>query len=179
MSSLSVQPNSIRLPKGGIWQRGVALAIDFVVVWLLSAVLAGNQLAVQGLVFLVAWFSLRVLLVARNQGQSLGHWALDMKVVDRKLGKVPGLAELSKREGITGLGSLLIVIALANLGRNAGMLLLGLPLAADCAIALADRVLRQAFHDRVAQTMVIYTYRGYSLDRKIIKLVAQARHRVR
>lgn len=178
MSSLYVQPPaSTRLPKGGIWQRGVALAIDFVVVWLPS-ILAGNQWVVQGLVFLVGWFGLRVLLVAWNQGQSLGHWALDMKVVDPKFGKVPGLAELSKREGITGLGALLTMFALGSLGRNVGMLLLVLPLAGDCAIALTDRALRQAFHDRVAQTLVIYTHRGYSLDRKVKRWVAQIRRRV-
>lgn len=126
MSSLYVQPPvSTRLPKGGIWERGVALAIDFVVVWLPS-ILAG-QWVVQGLVFLVGWFGLRVLLVAWNQGQSLGHWALDMKVVDPKFGKVPGLAKLSKREGITGLGALLTMFALGSLG-GVGMLLI-LPLA--------------------------------------------------
>lgn len=175
MSSLYIQPPaSTRLPKGGIWQRGVALAIDFVVVWL-PTILAGNQW-VQGFVFLVGWFGLRVLLVAWNQGQSLGHWALDMKVVDPKFGKVPGLAELSKREGITGLGALLTMFALGSLGR-VGMLLV-LPLAGDCAIALTDRALRQAFHDRVAQTLVIYTHRGYSLDRKVKRWVAQIRRRV-
>lgn len=178
MSSLYVQPPaSTRLPKGGIWQRGVALGIDFVVVWLPTSILSGNQW-VQGLVFLVGWLGLRVLLVAWNQGQSLGHWALDMKVVEPKFGKVPGLAELSKREGITGLGALLTMFALGNLGRNLGMLLLVLPLVGDCAIALSDRALRQAFHDRVAQTLVIYTHRGYSLDRKIKRWVAQIRRDV-
>jgi len=180
MSSLYVQPSAAtRLPKGGIWQRGLALGIDFILAWLPSGILGADRPAVAGLVFVVTWFCLRVLLVAKNQGQSLGHWALDLKVVDNKFGKLPGMTALAKREGVVGLGALLTMFALGNLWRNGEMALLILPLAVDCAVALIDRVHRQAFHDRLAQTLVIYTYRGYSLDRKLQKLFAQARRRVK
>lgn len=180
MSSLYVQPSAAtRLPKGGIWQRGLALGIDFVLVWLLSGILGADRPVVAGLVFVVTWFGLRVLLVAKNQGQSLGQWAFDLKVVDNKFGKVPDLPALAKREGVIGLGALLTMFALGSLRQNVGMALLILPLAVDCAIALTDRVQRQAFHDRWAQTLVIYTYRGYSLDRKLQKLFAQARRHVK
>ncbi|HEY9847700.1 MAG TPA: RDD family protein [Candidatus Caenarcaniphilales bacterium] len=174
-----LEPIYNRLPKAGVWQRGYALSIDFAVVWLVSAILSANQIVVQSFVFGLAWFGLRVVLVVNNQGQSLGRWALDMKVVEAKLGKKPGFLELSKREGIVGLGALLTIIGLSNLSRNATAVLLIIPLAVDCAVALTEPIRRQAFHDRLANTLVIYTHRGYSLDRKVRKLFAQVRRRVR
>lgn len=180
MSSLFVQPSAAtRLPKAGIWPRGAALLIDFFGAWLLGAILGGNQPAAQGFIFLVAWFCLRVVVVDRNQGQSLGHWALDLKIVDGKSGKVPLFSELLKREAVVGLGALLTMFALGNLWVNVGMVVLLLPLAIDCSLAFSDPVFRQAFHDRLARTIVIYTHRGYSLDRKVPQWFAQVRHRMR
>lgn len=182
MSLYVAEPAFSRFPKAPIWRRGVASGIDFVVVWLLSSILAANQSgsqAVQVFVFIVAWLGLRVILVAKNQGQSLGHWALDMKVVDTKLTKVPGLAELAKREGVIGLAALLIMIALGNLFYRPGLLVLLIPLISDCAFAFTDPTRRQTFHDRLARTMVISTHRGYSLDLKVKKLLTQARRRVK
>lgn len=171
-----------RFPKAPIWRRGIASTIDFVVVWLLSSVLAANQAgsqAVQIFVFIIAWLGLRVFLVARNQGQSLGHWALDMKVIDAKLNKVPGLSELTKREGIMGLAALLMMIALSNLLSRSALLLVSIiPLIADCAFAFTDPTRRQTFHDRLAQTIVISARRGYSLDLKVKRLFSQVRRRV-
>ena len=37
----------------------------------------------------------------------------------------------------------------------------------------------QAFHDRIARTVVAQTRRGYSLDLKVKKLIAQSRQRVK
>lgn len=182
MSLYVVEPAFSRFPKAPIWRRGVASAIDFAVVWLLSSILAANRpgsQAVQVFVFIIAWLGLRVLLVAKNQGQSLGHWALDMKIVDAKLSKVPGLAELAKREGVIGLAAILIMIALGNLFSYPGLLAFLIPLIADCAFAFTDPTRRQTLHDRLARTMVISTHRGYSLDLKIKKLFAQARRRVK
>jgi hypothetical protein len=48
-------------------------------------------------------------------------------------------------------------------------------LAADCGNALADEEAQQAFHDRVAQTIVIQTRRGFSLDIRLKKLFAKLR----
>lgn len=179
---LYVTEPASRFPKAPIWRRGLASTIDFVFVWLLSSILAANQSgsqAVQVFVFIIAWLGLRVLLVAKNQGQSLGHWALDMKVVDVKLNKVPGIAELAKREGLVGLAAILITVALGNLFSYPGLLILLTPLIVDCAFAFTDSARRQALHDRLARTMVISTRRGYSLDLKIKKLLSQARRRVR
>lgn len=169
-----------RFPRVQIWRRGVAFGIDFFVVWLLSSLLGGGlpgfQFA-QVVVFVLAWFGLRVLVVYRNQGQSLGRWALDMKVFDAQLGKLPGLQALCKREAITGFCTLLAAIALSNL-TNAGFILLVVPLAIDCAIALSESN-RQAFHDRIARTIIIPSRRGFSLDLKMERLLAQVRSSVR
>jgi len=48
-------------------------------------------------------------------------------------------------------------------------------LVADCCSALADEEAQQAFHDRIARTIVIQTRRGFSLDLRLKKLVAQVR----
>lgn len=182
MSLSAAEPAFSRFPKAPIWRRGVASAIDFIAVWLLSSILAANQSgsqAVQIFVFVIAWLGLRVLLVAKNQGQSLGHWALDMKVIDAKLSKVPGLAELTKREGVMGFAALLMMLALGNLLSRSALLLVSIiPLIADCAFAFTDPTRRQTLHDRLARTVVISTHRGYSLDLKVKRLLLQARRRV-
>lgn len=167
-----------RFPRVQIWRRGVAFLIDFVGVWLLSSLLGGNLPAFV-VVFVLAWLGLRVLLVYRNQGQSLGRWTLDMKVFDPQLGKVPGFQALLKREAVTGLGALLVAWPLNTTGPvNFAAILLMIPLAIDCGIALSDPILRQAFHDRIARTMMVSTRRGYSLDIKVKRLLARVRRNV-
>lgn len=169
-----------RFPRVPIWRRGIALGIDFFVVWLFSSLLGGslpNFQVAQVVIFLLAWLSLRVFLTYGNQGQSLGRWALDMKVLDAEYARLPGLQALFKREGITGLGASSIAIALNNITLGATLLLL--PLAIDCGLALCDPELRQAFHDRIARTMVISTRRGFSLDIKVRRFLAQAQQSMR
>lgn len=175
-------PAYTRFPRVQIWRRGVAFLIDFGGIWLLSSLLGGNSpgfQAAQLVVFVVAWYGARVLLVYRNQGQSLGRWALDMKVLDAESGKVPSLQALYKREAVTGLGALLVAIALSNIPKNAGVVLLIVPLAIDCGIALADTRARQTFHDRITGTVMVTTRRGYSLDIKVKRLVAEVRRYMR
>ena len=170
-----------RFPRVQIWRRGVAFSIDFVGIWLLSSLLGGNRPGfevAQVVVFILAWCGARVLFVYRNQGQSLGRWALDMKVLDAQLGKVPSLQALCKREGVTGFGALLVAIACRNTPTNLGALLLMVPLAIDCGIALSDTAAKQTFHDRIARTMIVSTRRGYSLDIKVKRLLAQVRRRM-
>jgi hypothetical protein len=58
-------------------------------------------------------------------------------------------------------------------------MLLLLPLAIDCSVANFDPQLQQAFHDRIAGTMVVATRRGYSLDLKVKRWVAQLRRFVK
>ncbi len=167
-------------PKVEIGRRGLALGTDFLVVWLVSSSLGG----VSGfafafiLVFVLSWLGLRVLVVANNQGQSLGRWAFDMKVLDGR-GRVPDLQSLVKRELITGFGVLLVAIALNNLIANPTAILLFTPLVIDCGTALSDAQLRQALHDRYADTRIVSSQRGYSLDLKVKRIVASVSRNVR
>ncbi|MEQ8970474.1 MAG: RDD family protein [Coleofasciculus sp. C1-SOL-03] len=172
------EPIHKRFPQVPIERRFYAFLIDFVAVWLISSMAGGNPF-LQMLVFIALWFGLRVVLVSNNQGQSLGRWALDMKVLDANYGKLPGLLTLTKREGILGVCALLAMVGL-NIGFANGisMLLLIAPLGVDCGIALSEPETQQAFHDRIAQTLVIQTRRGFSLDLRMKRWVAQIRRRM-
>ncbi|HBB32422.1 MAG TPA: hypothetical protein DC064_11650 [Cyanobacteria bacterium UBA9273] len=175
---MSMEPVYKRFPKVPIERRACAFALDFIAVWLVSSFAAGN-LFLQGLVFVLLWLALRVVLVSNNQGQSLGRWALDMKVLDALDRKIPRLSTLAKREGILGLCALLAMIGLSiGLANGISLVVLTAPLAADCSVALSDPDAQQAFHDRIAQTIVIQTRRGFSLDLRLKKLFAQLRHRM-
>jgi len=168
------EPGYTRFPKVPIQRRAAAFLIDFVAVWLVTSLLGGNT-ASQVLVFTVAWSLLRVVLVAQNQGQSLGRYALDMKVVNANYGKTPGFVDLAKREGLTGFASLLALLGIKiGLRNGVSLLLLAAPLVADFGVAAIDSSLQQALHDRLAQTLVVATRRGFSLDLRIKKWVAQA-----
>jgi len=112
--------------------------------------------------------------VYRNQGHSLGRWALDMKVLDPELGKVPSLQ--AKREAVMGFCALLVAIALSNMATNAGAVMLMVPLALDCGFALSDNR-RQAFHDHCSHYDNFYTS-GLLSDIKVKRALAQLRRRV-
>jgi uncharacterized RDD family membrane protein YckC len=172
---MSIERVYSRFPKVPIKRRVAAFAIDFVVIWLCSC-LVGNNLLLQILVYTFLWFGLRVVLVSNNQGQSLGRWALDMKVLDARFSKIPGLLTLGKRESILGLSTFLALIGLSwTFANPISFLLLITPLAVDCGLAFADQETQQAFHDRIGQTIVIQTRRGYSLDIRLKKIIAQIR----
>ena len=161
-----------RFPKVPIQRRVAAFLIDFLAVSILSVLLGGTLFA-NAVIFLLAWLVLRVVLVSKNQGQSLGRYALDMKVVNAKFGKTPGLVDLGKREGIAGFVSMLALVGLIiGLSNAISLLLLISPLAADCGVAFTDPNLQQAFHDRISQTQVVATRRGFSLDLRIKKILA-------
>ncbi|NJM72252.1 MAG: RDD family protein [Scytonema sp. RU_4_4] len=169
-------------PKVEFGRRGMASGIDFLCVWIVSSLLGSSQLGVQVvqiLVFAITWIILRVVVPYNNQGQSLGRYAFDIKVLEVERGKVPDLQSLLKREGIVGLGALLVSIALSNIIRNPTAILLFIPLAIDCGAALSDTQLRQALHDRYAKTMVISSRRGYSLDIKVKHFIDKKRRNMR
>lgn len=168
---------SERYPRVPMDRRVAAFAIDFGVTAIPSLLLGGGG---YGVIFLILWLGLRVLLVTANQGQSLGRWAMDIKVVNPRFRIIPGVVPLLKREAITGLGCLLILVGLVNLSPTNGFLLVApIPLLVDCGFAFIDREFRQAFHDRLAQTLITQTRRGYSLDIKVKQIIAVVRQRMK
>lgn len=175
-------PTPKHYPKAEFARRGMALGIDFLSVWLISSIFGSSESGIQVvqiLVFAIAWLVLRVLMVYNNQGQSLGRFAFDLKLLEVERGKVPDLEALLKREGIVGLGALLVSIALGNMISNPTAILLVIPLAIDCGAAFSDTQARQALHDRASRTMIVSSRRGYSLDIKVKRLVEKMRRNVR
>ncbi len=169
-----------QLPKAPLSRRVAAFSIDAGVIWFLSAIISNNWFTFI-LFFMVLWIIIRVLMAYKNQGQSIGHFALDMKVLDTRYQRTPGILELSKREGVLALAGSLAMVGISNLtSGNAAVLLLIMPLFLDFTVALVDlERYQQAFHDRVSQTIVVGTMRGYSLDIKLRWLVDEARRYMR
>jgi hypothetical protein len=166
-----------RFPRVPIERRIGAFAIDFVTIWFVSSFFGRGG---SWIVFLIGWAIARIVVVDRNQGQTLGRYALDMKVMDYRYNRVPDLVTLAKREGIAGFAAMLASVGLQNLG-NGGLALLFLvtPLLVDCLMALFDEDLDRAFHDRIAETIMIQTDRGYSLDLRLKKLLVTIQRNVR
>ena len=166
-----------RYPKVPLERRAYAFLLDFITVWLISSFFIGFF---QVIVFIVTWFGLRVILVEKNKGQSLGRWAFDLKIIDGKFNKIPGIVELAKREGIASFAALLAMFGL-NIGfaNPLSMLLLTTPLLVDCAFVLADEEISQAFHDKIAGTIIVPTRRGFSLDLRIKKLWYEVKRKLK
>ena len=161
-----------RFPKVPIERRIGAFAIDFVTIWFVS-IFFGQA---WWLIFILCWLAMRVFFVANNQGQSLGRYALDMKVIHYRFNRVPDLITLAKREGMAGFFAMLSSWGLMiNFNNGIVMLLLATPLLVDCIPAVFDEDLDRAFHDRLAETIIIQTPRGYSLDIRLKKLLVTLR----
>lgn len=166
----------IRVP---LWRRGAALLVDFMAVGLVSLVISTGAIA-QLIVFMLGWMGLRVLLVSRNHGQSLGRWAFDMMLVDGRSAGIPGLTELSLREAPLGFAVFLVLVGLVNFNPSTPWApLLFIPLVADASLAWLDPDKNQTFHDQWTQTLVVQSRRGYSLDLKIQRLLADLKRRVK
>jgi uncharacterized RDD family membrane protein YckC len=176
MSSRDLEPSFVRVPKAEIGRRIAASGIDYTLAWLLSYVAstgqAGPQVG-QWFLFLLIWLLLRTVMVTKNQGQSPGHWALDMKVVSTRSARLPLLADLLKREAAAGGACLLLLIGLSAWGL--GSLICIAPVIVDLGSAMADPDRGQALHDRLANTVVLDSRRGYSLDLKLREWWVQAR----
>lgn len=163
-----------RFPKVPIERRMYAFLIDFVLVWIISSII--TNLFLEFFTFCFIWFILRVVVVDRNHGQSLGRWALDIKVLDARFNKIPSIVSLVKREGIICLVAFASMIGFKLSFFNLlSALLLIAPLLIDAGIAITDEEFNQAFHDRFAQTIIIQTRRGFSLDLRTKKLITDIR----
>jgi uncharacterized RDD family membrane protein YckC len=163
-----------RFPKVPIERRVYAFLIDFVLVWIISSLV--TNIFLEFLTFCFLWFILRVVVVDRNHGQSLGRWALDMKVLDAGFNKIPPIASLLKREGIICVAAFLAMIGFKiNFLNLLSMLLLIAPLLIDCGMAITDEELNQAFHDRWSETIIIQSKRGFSLDLRLKKLITEVK----
>lgn len=161
-----------QLPRVTLSRRLASLSLDAGLIWLILIILFDNWLT-RMTIFMMGWVAMRVFLVAKNQGQSLGRWAFDLRVLDTRFKRTPRLLELFKREALLGFATVLALEGLTGLtSRNASVLLLLLPLLFDWVVALVDLERhKQALHDRLGGTIVVGTMRGYSLDLKIRWLI--------
>ncbi len=167
-------------PRVPLNRRVAAFAIDAFLAWFPSALLGGNGV-VQTFIFLLLWLLMRVSIPFKTQGQSLGRWAFDIRVFDPLFNGTPRLQDLCKREAPLGFCTALAAMGFSGLtSTNAAVLLLMLPLALDGSVALADSDRHpRAFHDRIANTIVVGARRGYSLDIKLKKWVDQLQRNMR
>jgi len=162
-----------------LWRRGAALGIDALVVGLISSVM-GTAVFAQAVVYGLGWLGMRVVLVSRNQGQSLGRWAMDTRILDGIRGNMPTLQDLTKREGGLAIATFLAFWGISHLSpTTAWVLLLLVPLGIDAVFGLNNKPWGLTLHDRYARTCVVESPRGYSLDRKVQKLVADLRDRMK
>lgn len=174
-----LEPSYRRYPKVPMKRRIGAFAIDFVAVWVVSSFF-GFGTILQGIIFFIAWLAMRVIVVEQNQGQSLGRWAMDIKVIAPRFNKVPDLVILFKREIIVALAGILAMYGLQiNFKNGLSMLLLFTPLLVDCALAAVDEESNRALHDRLADTLIVQTQRGFSLDLRLKKIFAQIKRSMR
>ncbi|MEL4898677.1 RDD family protein [Crocosphaera sp. Alani8] len=168
MDSNQLPPSYRRFPKVPLDRRAYAFLLDFVTVWFLSSFFKG---LIKDLVFFVVWLILRVIIVEKNKGQSLGSWCFDIKVIDLRFFRVPGLKELTKREAIVGFAAMLAMVGLnINFKNGLSMLIFITPLIMNFGFAIGDEEYNQTLHDRVSNTIVVQTKRGFSLDLRLKKL---------
>ncbi|NEO87747.1 MAG: RDD family protein [Spirulina sp. SIO3F2] len=177
MRSDDSRPVPQKFPRVPFERRFYAFGIDFLSAWLLSSFVTGIA---QNLIFLVIWGVLRIVVVDRNQGQSLGSWCMDIKVLDLRFRRIPDIYTLLKREAVIGVLAMLALDGLTLVGRYPfSTLLLVSLLLIDCAIAYTDEKFNQAVHDRLFDTVMIQTRRGYSLDIRIRDLLDDLQYRMR
>jgi len=164
-----------RVPRAPLWRRGYAMSLDFLIASLVCALLTNNNWFGQLVTFNFAWLAIRAVVPASNFGQSPGRWAFDIRTVDQRYERTPGVYELLRREAIAGNAAFLAYTGWRALGSlNAFYLLFLIPLAVDVGFAWLEPGKPFAFHDRIGQTVVVVTRRGYSLDLKVKKWLAIA-----
>lgn len=158
-----------RRPKAPPERRAYAFLVDFILVWLISSLV--QNIIAELLIFFLLWLTLRVVVVDKNQGQSIGRWAFDLKISNFESNKQrPPLLTLLKRESIVAGVAFLAMMGLKINFRDFLVMLLFLaPIIVDGFTALTDDEYNRSFHDRNANTVIIQTRRGYSLDLRLKK----------
>ena len=150
-------------------RRIYAFLLDFITIWFLSSFFKG---ILQNTIFIFIWLILKVVVVFKNKGQSLGNWAFDLKITSARCGRIPRLDEIFKREITLGLLALLAILGFSiNLNNGLSMLLLITPLIVDFSAALgSQKRYSQTLHDMISNTILIQAQRGFSLDLRIKKI---------
>lgn len=162
-----------RSPKAPFDRRAYAFLIDFIGVSTISSLV--TNIFLEFVVFTLLWLVLRVIIVDKNRGQSLGRWAMDLKVTDLRLNRLPSIITLAKREGIIAMGAFLAMIGLQiNFQDFLLMMLFATPLILDGLTVFTENQYNQAFHDRISGTIITQTKRGFSLDLRLKKLFREA-----
>ncbi len=162
-----------KVPKAPFERRAYAFLIDFIIVWIFSSLV--TNLFLEFIIFIMLWFILRVVVVQINKGQTLGRWAMDLKIADIRRKRLPSMVSLSKREGIIALIAFIAMIGFKiNFKDSLLMILLLTPIVVDGVTIFADDEYNQAFHDRICDTIIIQTRRGFSLDLRLKKLFKEA-----
>lgn len=83
-------------------------------------------------IFVLLWFIFRVIIVQINKGQSLGRWAMDLKIADIRRKRQPSMVSMSKREGVIALIAFTAMIGLKiNFKDSLLMVLLLTPIIVD------------------------------------------------
>jgi uncharacterized RDD family membrane protein YckC len=173
------------LPKVSLERRAGAFCIDVSAVGLPSLLLGTNLIA-QTIFFVLLWLIMRVAIVRKNQGQSLGRWLLGMRVVDTKCHRTPGVEQLCKREALLGIFTASYLVGLsasahynASIDSIRNMLMCPFLLNGMFTSVSQSKRFPQALHDRLCQTIVVGTRRGYCLHLKVRKLLNQVQINVR
>ncbi|AFZ50062.1 hypothetical protein Dacsa_1368 [Dactylococcopsis salina PCC 8305] len=175
---MSKEPLPRRYPRAPIQRRIYAFLLDFAAVWFVSA-LVGVAL-LQLIVFIAAWWGLRVFAVTRYKGQSLGRWAFDLQIIDGRRGRLPDVTVLTKREGAISVIAFLGLVGLQYGFPNVlSVLILISPLLVELVVAIGDEDNQQAIHDRFFDTVIVPSRRGYSLDIRIRRWVDLLMDRMR
>ncbi|MBW4655116.1 MAG: RDD family protein [Kaiparowitsia implicata GSE-PSE-MK54-09C] len=161
------------------WRRAAALGIDGLLAGIAST-FVGYGFWLQAVMFALVWLVLRVLVVSNNRGQSLGRWAMDIRLIEIRRRITPTLLTLTQREALLGICAFLAFWGALHFSPTAAWtLLLLIPLGVVAASTLSDDNAGVAIHDQYTKTRVVPTDRGYSLDIKIRNLVAELRQRVK
>jgi uncharacterized RDD family membrane protein YckC len=179
---MDFEPAYNRYSLAQMGQRVAASGIDIVACLMLSSfleALVGIDAASGAgeLIFCFVWLFNRVLLPTKNQGQSVGRWAMNLRVVDMEFGNTANIAALVRREAAILIAMLIWISSLDSL--TGAVILALVPVVVDIAPAFVDIDRRQALHDKIGGTIVINSRKGFELEQKLLSFFGQANKFVR